>query len=154
MVDSATSKISPVSSVDFDVSKEKWKVVDEFADIERSELIFDGEPNSAWTLRNTPPVDFIIDLGENLNLKGFTYLPDQGRWNPGIIFGFEFYLSLDGKKWGRPAVEGEFSNIKNSPVLQKREFNETFARYIKFRALTSAEENGRVGIAEFDIITK
>ena len=154
VVDSHESKSSPVSTFDFDVSKEKWKVVSEFKDVERSEFIFDGDPNSAWTVRNTPPVDFVIDLGENLSLRGFKYLPDQGRWNPGIIFNYEFYVSTDGKNWSNPVSKGEFSNIKNSPVWQKKIIPVTTGRYLKFRAISSAEENGRVGIAEFDIITK
>jgi len=154
VVDSHESNSSPVSTFDFDVSKEKWQVVGEFRDVERSELIFDGDPNSAWTIRNTAPVDFVIDLGENLSLKGFKYLPDQGRWNPGIVFNYELYISPDGKNWDNTVSKGEFSNIKNSPVWQKKIIPVTTGRYIKFRAISSAEENGRIGIAEFDIITE
>jgi alpha-L-fucosidase len=154
VTDPVTNKTSTVSIADFDVSKAKWKVGGAYKDVERAGLIFDGNPNSAWTLRNEPPVDFVIDLGEILSLSGFTYLPDQGRWNAGIIFNYEFYVSLDGKEWGSPVSKGEFSNIKNSPVLQKKEFDVSQAQYIKLRAISSAEENGRVGIAEFGIITQ
>jgi len=154
VIDPVANKTSPVSTVAFDVSKKNWKVVGNFKDVERAGLIFDGDPNSAWTTQNEPPVDFDIDLGENLNLSGFTYLPDQGRWNTGIIFNYEFYVSLDGDEWGSPVSKGEFSNIKNSPVLQKKEFDTIHARYIKLRAISSANENGRIGIAEFGIITQ
>jgi len=106
------------------------------------------------SLNNKLPVDFVIDLAEILNIAGFTYLPDQGRWNPGIINRYEFYVSADGKKWGSPVSEGEFANIKNSPVLQKKEFEVVLGRFLKFRALSPVNEDGRVGIAEFDIITQ
>lgn len=154
VIDPEAQKASPVTTMNFDVSKEKWKMIGEFSDVERAQLIFDGEPFSAWTLRNAPPIDFEIDLGETLNLTGFTYLPDQGRWNTGIIFNYEFYVSMDGRSWGKPVSEGEFSNIKNSPIWQKKEFEECKARFIKLRALSPAIDGGRIGIAEIGVITK
>jgi len=145
---------SEISNAKFDIPKTNWKITGEFASIEIADNILDGSPNSSWTLRNTPPVDFIIDLGETIEIKGFTYLPDQGRWNKGIIFEYEFFVSSDGKNWGNVVSKGEFSNIKNSPVLQIKEFESVAGRIVKLRALSAAEENGRVGIAEFDIISK
>ncbi|MCG6191341.1 alpha-L-fucosidase [Maribellus maritimus] len=152
--DSKDKKSSPVTTVQFDVSKAKWELKGKFANKERAELIFDGKPETAWTLQNENQADYIIDLGEELNLKGFTYLPDQGRHNAGVIFNYEFYTSQNGKNWGAPVSKGEFSNIKNSPVLQEKNFRKVNARYVKFRAIDPAEENGRIGIAEFDIITE
>jgi len=152
--DDGTESSSTVSVAQFDVSKENWKLLGAFESAERWQFIFDGNPESAWTLNNKPPVDFIFDLSEILSIKGFTYLPDQGRWNPGIINRYEIYISNDGKSWGKPVSEGEFSNIKNSPVLQKKEFEVVNGRFVKFRALSPVDENGRIGIAEFDIITQ
>jgi alpha-L-fucosidase len=152
--DDGTESGSTVSVAQFDVSKENWKLVGVFESADRWQFIFDGNPESAWTLNNKPPVDFIFDLSENLSIKGFTYVPDQGRWNPGIINRYELYISNDGKSWGKPVSEGEFSNIKNSPVLQKKEFEVVNGRFVKFRALSPVDENGRIGIAEFDIITQ
>ena len=154
VIDPETKKTSPVAMVDFDISKEKWKMAGEFKSVERAEFIFDGDPNTAWTLRNKLPVDFVIDLGEKVSVSGFTYLPDQGRGNSGSIFNYEFYVSKNGKHWGKPVSKGEFSNIKNSPILQKKEFNPTKARYVKLRAISPATEKGKVGIAEFGIITE
>ncbi len=154
VIDPDNKKASPVSVAGFDVSKEKWKVVGNFKGVEHANLIFDGDEKTSWSVENKPPVDFIIDLGEKLNIKGFTYLPDQGKWNPGIIFGYELYVSKNGKFWGKPVSKGEFSNIKNSPVWQKKEFKPIKARYVKLSAISSAIENGKVGIAEFGIITE
>lgn len=154
VVDFGTKTSSPESIARFDVSKLNWKLIGAFEAIEQTRFIFDGNPESAWSINNKPPVDFIIDLAETLQIAGFTYLPDQGRWNPGIINRYEFYVSNDGKNWENPVSEGKFANIKNSPVLQKKEFNAVQGRFVKFRALSPVNENGRIGIAEFDIVTQ
>ena len=154
VIDPGSKKSSPVSLVRFDVSKEKWKLVGIFQSIEQSRFIFDGNPETAWVLNNKPPVDVILDLGDTLNLTGFTYLPDQGRWNPGITNKYEFYVNSDGQNWGTPVSEGEFANIKNSPILQIKEFEAINGRFVKFKMLSSADEKGRMGIAEFGITTQ
>jgi len=153
-VDPETGKESPVTSVDFDVPHNKWKTLGTAAKQKGAENIIDGNPNSALLITQKLPVDFVVDLGEQLNIKGFTYLPDQRRGEPGIIFNYAFYVSKDGKNWGSPVSKGEFSNIQNSPVLQEKDFKSVRGRYIKLRALSSAEENGRVGVAELDVITE
>ena len=100
------------------------------------------------------PVEIIIDLGEQLNLSGFTYLPDQSRWAGGYIFNYEFYVSSYGKKWGKAVSNGEFSNINNSPVLQQKSFNTKKGRYIKLKAISEANNDKRIGFAEIGIITE
>lgn len=153
-VDSKSGETSPVALVDFDIAREKWQLIGEPGKQEAAASIFDGDPNSALTVDQKLPVDFVIDLGEPVNLKGFRYLPDQRRGNPGIIFNYELFVSLDGKSWGTSVSKGEFSNIKNSPVLQVKEFDTVRGQFVKFRALSVAEESDRVGIAEFDIISE
>ena len=123
-------------------------------DQENVAAIIDGKENTAWSTDGDRPHEFIIDLGEELNCMGFKYLPDQGRWNPGIIFNYEFYVSSDGKNWGTPVSTGEFSNIQNSPVWQTRVVEPVHCRYIKLKAVSPAQENGRIGMAEFEIITQ
>ena len=152
-VDPASVETSPVTTTVLDVVKEKWKIGGDFATVGETANIFDGDENTAWNTDREPPVDLVIDLGEKLTVGGFTYLPDQGRRNPGIIFNYEFYVSEDGENWGEPVSSGEFSNIKNSPIWQEKVFEPATGRFIKLKALTAAEENGRVGIAEFGILT-
>lgn len=152
--DKSDKKQSNVSTEYFDVAKTKWKMAGEFKGIDRAEFIFDGNENTAWVLRNKPPVSFIIDLGEKVNVAGFRYLPDQGRRNEGIILNYEFYVSNDAKNWPKPLAKGEFANIKNSPVWQQINVPVTTGRFIMLKAITSADDNGMVGIAEFDIITE
>jgi alpha-L-fucosidase len=154
VVDPTTGKSSAVSTVQFDVSKEDWNLVGKSPSQEATRLIFDGNPETAWILKEKLPADVVVDLGGIINIKGFTYLPDQGRWDPGIINRYELYVSNDGLNWGRPVSEGEFANIKNSPILQQKEFDVTSCSFIKFKILSPAHENGRVGIAELGIITQ
>lgn len=154
VVDRNSGETSSTAVKEFDVVKENWKVVGDFALIKDTENIFDGNENTAWNIGQNPPVELLIDLGEELSINGFNYLPDQGRWNPGIIFNYEFFVSEDGKSWGNPVSEGEFSNINNSPIWQEKFFEPATGRFIKLKALSAAEENGRVGIAEFGIFTE
>jgi alpha-L-fucosidase len=50
-------------------------------------------------------------------------------------------------------LQGEFSNIKNSPIWQEKRFEPVSGKFIKLRALSAAEENGRIGMAELGILT-
>ncbi len=148
--DPASGKSSPFAEQRFDVVKEKWQLQKDYGN--NGDRMIDDNPNTAWVTGEKAPVDVIIDLGEHLDIAGFTYLPDQGRGNPGIIFQYEFSVGTDGKNW-KVVSAGEFSNIKNSPVLQEKKFTPVSGNFIKFRALSPAEENGRMGIAELGLIT-
>jgi alpha-L-fucosidase len=154
VMDPSSEETSPVSTAKFDVSKENWKLTGDFQTNEQTRFIFDGNPESAWLINENTPVDIVVDLSEKLNISGVTYLPDQGRWNQGIISRYEIYISMEGKNWGQPVSQGEFANIKNSPILQNIEFVPVTGRFLKFRAVSPADENGRMGIAEIDIVTK
>jgi alpha-L-fucosidase len=154
VADSEEQKQSPAALAEFDVVKSKWQLFGTYKNTNNAEFIFDGNPNTTWIEAGSIPLDVIIDLGETLNIAGFKYLPDQRRANQGLIFNYEFYVSKNGKNWGSAVSKGEFSNIKNSPLWQKKEFEAIAGRYIKLKAITTADENNNVGIAEFDIITK
>ena len=99
------------------------------------------------------PVDLVIDLGSEKTLTGFKYLPDRGRWGPGVISDYEFYVSTDNTDW-KLVDKGEFSNIKNNRVWQIKSFLATNGRYVKLRALRNTDGNNEIGYAEFDVITK
>jgi alpha-L-fucosidase len=86
-------------------------------------------------------------------LEGFTYLPSQQRNIDGTISQYRLYASMDGKSWGDAVSSGEFSNIKNSPVLQVKEFDPVKARYIRFVAEREINDGDFVSIAELGVIT-
>lgn len=150
--DPATKKSSPVSEERFEISRHNWRLVG--VDDEKAYAVLDGDQATAWRQGSDEklPIDLIIDLGQPLSLNGFRYHPDPGLWNPGIITEYEFYVSTDNKIW-QLADHGEFSNIRNNPLWQTKQFSPRKARYIKLRALKNTEGNSNIGYAEVDIVT-
>ncbi|MBW8330759.1 MAG: alpha-L-fucosidase [Prolixibacteraceae bacterium] len=150
--DPASGKSSPVSHESFDISKRDWKIVG-ISD-ENAGKILDGNPSSVWHQRSDKmPIDLVVDLGATYNVSGFKYLPDQGRWSSGIITIYEFYVSGDNERW-KLVSEGEFSNIKNNPVWQIKNFSPVDVRYVKLRALKNTSNDDVAGYAEIDVITQ
>jgi alpha-L-fucosidase len=151
--DVATGKSSPASYEKFDISRKDWKIIS--TKDEKANAVIDGNPSSAWHQPRGPklPSDLVIDLGKEENLVGFKYYPDQALWGPGIITHYQFYISNDNNEW-KLVDEGEFSNIKNNPLWQTKNFTAVKARFIKLRALKNTESNDNIGYAEIDVITK
>jgi alpha-L-fucosidase len=151
--DPTTNKSSPKTLEKFDIRRKDWKIIN--AEDEKAYMILDGNTSTTWHQGNKErkPVDLVIDLGSEQNLSGFRYHPDQGVWGPGIITHYEFYASLDNKKW-KLVDQGEFSNIKNNPLWQVKRFTPLKTRFIKLRALKDADGNDRIGYAEIDVITE
>ena len=150
--DPASQKNSPIATEKFDISKKNWRVVG-ITD-EKAVATLDGDPSSVWHQRDQKmPVDLVIDLGNVYKVTGFKYLPDQNKWSAGIITTYEFYLSNDNINW-EIADQGEFSNIKNNPLMQIKTFAPVMARYIKLRALKNTHGDNVAGYAEIDVITE
>ncbi|QJB35617.1 alpha-L-fucosidase [Chitinophaga oryzae] len=151
-----TKAASPEVKASFDVAPAKWQVVAP-ATAEAARAI-DGNPATVWTSDKKEtqyPHQLDVDLGETLTLKGFTYMPTTNEHIGGVIYGYAFYTSADGKSWGQPAATGSFANIKNNPVAQTITFAPVKARFIRLVALTPAtEKDNRASIAELGIITK
>lgn len=150
--DPTSQKSSPVATEKFDISKKKWRVVG-ITD-KKAVATLDGDPSSVWHQRDQKmPVDLVIDLGDIYKITGFKYLPDQNKWSAGIITTYEFYVSDDNINW-KIADQGEFSNIKNNPLMQIKTFAPVMARYIKLRALKNTYGDNVAGYAEIDVITE
>jgi alpha-L-fucosidase len=121
----------------------------------RAAALIDSREQTVWRSgrEGTLPVAVVVDLGETLELSGFTYLPTQQRYIDGTVSEYKFYVSQDGRHWGEPVSQGEFSNIRNNPVLQTKAFDVTGGRFIKFEADREINDQGFVSIAELGIIT-
>ena len=139
-------KDSDMVSEVFDIAPIGWQVQHSS---EEANYIIDGNPNTWW---ESATGEVVIDLGKEMTLKGFTYLPMQGRWITGFIESYMFMTSMDGRNW-ELASQGEFANILNSPILQRITFAERQARYIKLQALKTVEDT-RPAYAEISIITQ
>lgn len=134
----------------FNGSKAAWKVVGE---TKENPLLFDGNPGTTWTSKGGIK-KLEIDLGKPTVFQGITYLPDQSRGNYGIALDYLVSVSEDGSKW-EPAAKGEFSNIRNNPILQTIRFtNPRKARFLKLETTSVSDGHPSLGIAELDIITE
>ena len=80
-------------------------------------------------------------------------MPTQQRYIDGTISHYSLYLSMDGKHWGEAVSSGEFSNIKNSPILQTKGLDPVSARYLKFVAEREINNKDFISIAELGVLT-
>jgi len=151
--DPTSRKSSPVGLEKFDISRKSWKLVG--INDERATAIIDGNPASVWHQRDGKkmPIDLVIDLGNKYNVSGFKYLPDQNRWSSGIITTYKFHVSDDNVNW-KLVDEGEFSNIRNNPLMQVKNFTPVTARFIKLQASKNTQGDNVAGYAEVDVITE
>ena len=126
--------------------KSDWKVLTE--GISSKEFLLDADDSTVFYTKEN---QIVIDTQKEQPIKGFQYLPHNEPGAAGLIFKYEFEVSTNGKDW-TPVIKGEFSNIRNSPVLQTIEFNEVKARFIKLKAMSTIDESGTVSCAEFDLL--
>jgi alpha-L-fucosidase len=98
--------------------------------------------------------EIILDRGELLTIKGFTYTPSQERWPKGIISHFTLFSSTDNKSWHKVKA-GEFSNIAANPNIQKVNFDFYIkSQYLKLKIDRTVNHSDVVIVAELNIITK
>jgi alpha-L-fucosidase len=156
----ADNKASEVTAQQFDLSKSGWKVMNTpVPDHNRNkyENAIDDDGNTMWsTLQRDSsataqfPQEISIDMGKLQTIKAFTYLPRQDKKTGGIADRYIFYTSNDGVNW-QQAAEGEFANIKSSPIEQVIPLNNTIStRYFKFSVLHVIAGNG-ITVAELGV---
>lgn len=152
-VDPETQRQSEVLSENFDINKSLWTISKLNGEL-LSEEVIDENPLTEWSAKKELLSNYMIDLGETIAIKGFTYTPTQGRWISGVITHYSFYGSTDGKEWTKLS-EGEFSNIIANPIQQKVRFDKTSnVRYIKLIADKIMNDANEALIAEIGVITK
>ncbi|NWL03150.1 alpha-L-fucosidase [Flavobacterium collinsii] len=146
---------SVVKSAKYGVSKEKWKIVSvSSGDDKSAERIIDGDANTDWAFGNDEnklPQTVVIDMGELVSIKGFTYTPQQVGNNLNLISNYELYTSVDNFYWDKQS-EGEFSNIKHNPIEQIKSFSTVKARFLKFVATSAVGKAQTVSIAEIGVV--
>lgn len=80
-----------------------------------------------------------LDLGKVQPVKALYYLPSQANANPGLIDKYEIYVGNTQDNLKRVAV-GEFSNIRNNPIMQEVFFTPQQARYVRLKAVRMVRE--------------
>ena len=116
----------------------------------------DGNPDTFWHTPWANPVppfphELVIDMTRELDLTGFRYLPRQDMQN-GWFARYEFYVSADGKSWGKPAAKGEFPADDKEKVIKFSQPQR--GRFIRLVALDGLRNNPWAAIAELDVMTK
>ena len=138
------------------ISKSSWKLVsaDSYQSGNEPRLAFDGNTSTFWHTAwgaNEPrcPHTLVIDMVRTYKVTHFTYLARQDGNQNGMAKGYEVYLSLDGKTWGKAVCTGEF---KNTTSLQKAQLaTPTAGRYLKFVAKSEINGNAWTSAAEVGI---
>lgn len=114
------------------------------------ELNLSDVAKDKWTVETSVPL--IVDLGETVSMKGFTYKPVVEKES---VFNYSFSVSEDGKSW-TILNKGEFSNIKNNPIPQFVKFdNSVDAKLFRFETIAGTD-GGKPGVTidQIGILTK
>ena len=111
---------------------------------------------NAWIKTRTPLLlsegdALVIDLGEERTITSFHYLPDQSEYNKGLISSYELSVGTEANAVNRIVAQGEFSNIKNNPILQSVYFTPVKARYLSLKPTKMVTEGETMGFAEIGI---
>lgn len=133
-----------------DVPVDGWQVVGGNAD---SRKAIDGDRKTVWRASALTPL--VVDMGDKVEVSGFSYAPSIGEDLTGTIYKYTFYVSLDGQSWTKCEASGEFSNIMHNPVPYFVRFGKTYpARYFKLEPLSEINNKNVVTVGEVGILTK
>lgn len=133
-----------------DVPVDGWQVVGGNAD---SRKAIDGDRKTVWRASALTPL--VVDMGDKVEVSGFSYAPSIGEDLTGTIYKYAFYVSFDGQSWTKCEASGEFSNIMHNPVPYFVRFGKTYpARYFKLEPLSEINNKNVVTVGEVGILTK
>ena len=78
-----------------------------------------------------------------------------GGFMAGTVLAYEFFVSADGAKWGKPVARGEFANIRNNPGRQVVRFGSSRrGRFVRLRALSEVNGGPHASAAEIGVLTR
>ena len=115
----------------------------------------DGNPNTMWHTefrKDNPkhPHEILIDLGKSYEISGFAYLPRPDCQN-GTIKDYEFYVSENDKKFGRPVAKGTFRRSLSVTTVRLRA--KKTGRYAKLVALSEIAGKPWTSIARLQVLS-
>jgi alpha-L-fucosidase len=128
-----------------------WKVVAD--DAANTAKAIDGDPATIYQIDNTTlPQALTVDMGREVQIGGFSYLPRPERNARGVVDTYRFETSTDGKTWTAAVDQARFGNIRNNPVLQEVTFAPVNARFFRFTAVKDVGGNGAMSVAEITVL--
>ncbi|EJX06068.1 coagulation factor 5/8 type domain protein [gut metagenome] len=132
-----------------DVPVESWRLVD--VD-ESARAAIDNDVQTVWRAEGLKPLT--VDLGETVEMTGFSYTPSPDDNLNGTIYKYKFEVSHDGENWQLCETTGEFSNIMHNPVPYLVKFTRSYTgRYFRFTPLVEINAKQATSIAEVGVFT-
>jgi hypothetical protein len=124
-----------------EIVRAAWKVLSVSSEEPGEGMVtyaFDNKPGTYWHTdwRNVNPDyphNFVVDLGETLDIAAVKLLPRMEAIN-GLIGVCQIELSEDGKTW-KTVFNGKTGWTPDTRGLKKIEIEKTSARYLRFTAL-------------------
>ena len=160
---------TPTEEAFFGCDRGKWRVLEVSLDspfdndgAAGKDHLLDDDSKTYWHTYHkdknlsAPPHYVILDMSEELELEALTFMPRSvpGGEMSGTPDKYEFYLSRNNKDWNKVA-EGEFGNIAANPGMQTVHLKEpVLARYIKFVALHTVNDESYVIVSGIGAIKK
>jgi hypothetical protein len=116
----------------------------------------DGDPKTFWHTQwqdgnPQPPHEIVIELSQTCKISGFSYLPRQDESDHGTIKNYEFFVSHDGKDFGKPVKAGAFGDGKEKQIVR---FKAAECRFIKLLALSEINDEPWTSAAEIDVMVE
>lgn len=151
VVDEQTQEQGPTAIRRFDIAPTNWKQVGN--NVLGFKNMLNGQDHNYAQILDIHK-GLIIDLGSQYTIQGFSYLPIQDIRSFNFISEYQFFVSKDGKYWGKPILKGNFKNIRSFPVKQVRSGALKKGRYIKLVPIKTTDHQNMVAIAGLEILTK
>ncbi|MBI9061291.1 MAG: DUF4981 domain-containing protein [Marinilabiliaceae bacterium] len=147
-----------VVSLDYDIVKLKWKVVE----VSSAHLGFgpekmmDNDDETFWHTQWDDPSQkmphfLAIDMGMIGKFTGIKYTPRQDMSN-GRIANYDFEISMDGKSWKKVIVDGSFENSTRKQVAAFDQVEE--ARFFKIIVKKAVNDYFFTSIGELSLVPK
>ncbi|MDR1500342.1 MAG: alpha-L-fucosidase [Tannerellaceae bacterium] len=113
-------------------------------------LITDGDVLTTVSVDSLLPI--VLNLGEKVRLKGFSYLPAYNA-TASHITRYNLLVSKDGRLWTGIRRDAVFNNIKNNPIRQDVRFDKPEnVQYIRLEPLETTGDEGVYTVAEISVI--
>jgi alpha-L-fucosidase len=154
-------RMGPIAEQRLGISPFSWKVVEcssEHDATYAAAKAIDGNTQSYWHSSWNEPVTnhphhLTVDMGLEVTVGGFTYLPRQDRQVPdSMVERGTIEFSKDGKSWSSP-IAFHFGNLLNDPSLRTELFSaKQQARFFRFTSNAGAAGKPYAGAAEIGIL--
>jgi endo-alpha-N-acetylgalactosaminidase len=143
-----------------EATKAGWKIVSASSEETAAEKCpaanaIDGQPGTMWHTKYSGqaakyPHELVVDMGAELEVAGFTYLPRQGGAN-GDVKRYAFMTSSDGTAW-HLATKGDFAPVGEGVSCPVVLLQPVKARYFKFIAHSEMADQDFAAAAELGVL--